>query len=205
MQRNLNNSKQQHSQKAGSSSGGASSGAIRKHDGTKPSIGGSTGSSIVGASGGVLIAGRPTLSDRITLMVDNVRFVIEPGLVTAHPNTMLGTMFSSGFQFVHPNERGEYEVAEGISHNVFRAILDYYKTGIIKCPPTVSVPELKEACDYLLIPFDATTVRCQNLRELQRFCLSITILVLSFLLSFCFDLILFLIYSFTQRRPSSRA
>ncbi|XP_073845091.1 BTB/POZ domain-containing protein mrityu [Musca autumnalis] len=104
--------------------------------------------------------------ERITLLVDNVRFIIEKDLVTAHPNTMLGTMFSTGFQFVHPNERGEYEVADGISHTLFRAILDYYKTGLIKCPPTISVPELKEACDYLLIPFDATTVRCQNLRGL---------------------------------------
>lgn len=26
--------------------------------------------------------------------------------------------------------------------------------------------ELREACDYLLIPFDAQTVRCQNLRGL---------------------------------------
>ncbi|KAI8124627.1 hypothetical protein FF38_05052 [Lucilia cuprina] len=109
---------------------------------------------------------RHTPGERITLLVDNVRFMIEKDLMTAHPNTMLGTMFSTGFQFVHPNERGEYEVAEGISHTLFRAILDYYKTGLIKCPHTVSVPELKEACDYLLIPFDASTVRCQNLRGL---------------------------------------
>lgn len=135
----------------------AASGAIPKHDKT-----GTTGAGLSNNPGGGAIM-RP--SDRIALLVDNVRFVIEQGLVTAHPNTMLGTMFSSGFQFVHPNERGEYEVAEGISHTVFRAILEYYKTGIIRCPPTVSVPELKEACDYLLIPFDATTVRCQNLRE----------------------------------------
>lgn len=106
------------------------------------------------------------IGDRINLLVDNMRFMIDPALFTAHPNTMLGRMFSSSIEFTHPNERGEYEVAEGISHTVFRAILDYYKNGIIKCPPTVSVPELKEACDYLLIPFDATTVRCQNLRGL---------------------------------------
>ncbi|CAD7083395.1 unnamed protein product [Hermetia illucens] len=106
------------------------------------------------------------IGDRINLLVDNTRFVIDPALFTAHPNTMLGRMFSSGLEFTHPNERGEYEVAEGISQSVFRAILEYYKNGVIKCPPTVSVPELKEACDYLLIPFDATTVRCQNLRGL---------------------------------------
>ncbi|ALC43586.1 mri [Drosophila busckii] len=104
--------------------------------------------------------------DRISMLVDGVRFTVEQTLLTAHPNTMLGTMFGTGFQFVHPNERGEYEVADGISHLVFRSILEYYKSGVIRCPPTVSVPELKEACDYLLIPFDATTVRCQNLRGL---------------------------------------
>lgn len=74
-------------------------------------------------------------------------------------------MFSSGMEFTHTNERGEYEVAEGISNSVFRVILDYYKHGVIRCPPTVSVQELREACDYLLIPFDAKTIRCQNLRK----------------------------------------
>lgn len=105
------------------------------------------------------------IEDRVTLVVDNTRFVIDPALVIAHPNTMLGRMFSTGMDFMHPNERGEFEVAEGISATVFRAILDYYKTGIIKCPPTVSVQELREACDYLLVPFDAHTIRCQNLSE----------------------------------------
>lgn len=74
-------------------------------------------------------------------------------------------MFSSGMEFMHPNERGEFEVAEGISHSVFRAIINFYRNGIIRCPPTVSVQELREACDYLLIPFDATTIRCQNLSK----------------------------------------
>lgn len=104
--------------------------------------------------------------DRITLVVDNTTFSINPSLFTAHPNTMLGRMFSSGMDFMHPNERGEYEVADGISHTVFRAILEYYRNGIIRCPPTVSVQEIREACDYLLIPFTAETIRCQNLRGL---------------------------------------
>lgn len=107
------------------------------------------------------------LADRITLVVDNTRFVINPLLFTARPNTMLGRMFSSGIEFTHTNERGEYEVADGISSNVFRALLDYYKSGVIRCPPTVSIQELREACDYLLIPFDAQTIKCQNLRECQ--------------------------------------
>lgn len=136
----------------------SSSGAISKND-IKSSQQSTSGAAMT-------CTAKPAPGERITLLVDNVRFIVDPALVTAHRNTMLGTMFSSGFEFVHPNERGEYEVAEGISHTVFRAILDYYKNGIIKCPPSVSVPELKEACDYLLIPFDAATVRCQNLRGL---------------------------------------
>ncbi|XP_067648538.1 BTB/POZ domain-containing protein 10 isoform X3 [Eurosta solidaginis] len=167
LQRNLGGKSQhQHAQQRANMS--AAGGAIPKHDTTKSNApsnsnaaASSSGGQNIGGVGAAAMLFRP--GDRIALLVDNVRFVIEQSLVTAHPNTMLGTMFSSGFQFVHPNERGEYEVAEGISHTVFRAILDYYKTGIIRCPPTVSVPELKEACDYLLIPFDATTVRCQNL------------------------------------------
>lgn len=138
-------------------------GAAAKHDGKSP-VGASTSGQAATSSGvgGRLQAGPP---ERISMLVDGVRFTVEQSLLTAHPTTMLGTMFGSGFQFAHANERGEYDVADGISHLVFRAILEYYKSGVIRCPPTVSVPELKEACDYLLIPFDATTVRCQNLSE----------------------------------------
>ncbi|XP_030385468.1 BTB/POZ domain-containing protein 10 isoform X3 [Scaptodrosophila lebanonensis] len=139
-----------------------SGGAIPKHE--KATAGGPSASTSSAAAAAA--AARVVPPERISMLVDGVRFTIEQSLLTAHPNTMLGTMFGTGFQFVHPNERGEYEVADGISHLVFRAILEYYKSGLIKCPPTVSVPELKEACDYLLIPFDATTVRCQNLRGL---------------------------------------
>nr|XP_027207259.1 BTB/POZ domain-containing protein 10-like isoform X1 [Penaeus vannamei] len=108
----------------------------------------------------------PSSDDRITLVVEGTRFIVDPAIFTAHPNTMLGRMFSSGLEFTHPNERGEYEVAEGFSSAVFRAVLDYYKTGVVRCPPSVSVQELREACDYLLIPFDANTIKCQNLRGL---------------------------------------
>lgn len=75
-------------------------------------------------------------------------------------------MFTSGIDFVRANERGEYEVAEGMSATVFRSILDFYHHGVIRCPPTVSVQELREACDYLLVPFDSSTVKCQNLSRL---------------------------------------
>ena len=43
------------------------------------------------------------------------------------------------------NEKGEYEIAAGYSASTFRAILDYYRTGLINCPPHCSVQELREA------------------------------------------------------------
>ena len=55
--------------------------------------------------------------------------------------------------YVQVNEKGEYEVAAGYSASTFRAILDFYRTGFINCPPHCSVQELREACDYFMLPF----------------------------------------------------
>ncbi|PVD28965.1 hypothetical protein C0Q70_11561 [Pomacea canaliculata] len=111
---------------------------------------------------------RPTSSGKLTLVVDDTRFIVDAELFKPHPETMLGRMFTSSLEnnFTRPNERGEYEVAEGISATIFRAILDFYKSGKVFCPPCVPVQELREACDYLLIPFNAETIKCQNLRGL---------------------------------------
>ncbi|EPQ16642.1 BTB/POZ domain-containing protein 10 [Myotis brandtii] len=145
-------------------------------------------------------------SERVTLIVDNTRFVVDPSIFTAQPNTMLGRMFGSGREhnFTRPNEKGEYEVAEGIGSTVFRAILhvklaasrfkrgmwpvgrefdmlalegigstvfrailDYYKTGVIRCPDGISIPELREACDYLCISFEYSTIKCRDLSALM--------------------------------------
>ncbi|KAH9365313.1 hypothetical protein HPB48_019560 [Haemaphysalis longicornis] len=106
--------------------------------------------------------------NRVTLIVDNTRFVVDPALFALKPDTMLARMFGHSRNPYHmrPNERGEYEIAGGLSAAAFGAILEYYKTGFIDCPPSVTFPELREACDHLLIPFDAETVRCHNLKGL---------------------------------------
>ncbi|KAG7274837.1 hypothetical protein CRUP_038810, partial [Coryphaenoides rupestris] len=86
--------------------------------------------------------------ERVTLIVDNTRFVVDPAIFTAQPNTMLGRMFGSGrdHNFTRPNEKGEFEVADGISSTVFRAIL---------------------ACDYLCISFNYSTIKCRDLSALM--------------------------------------
>jgi len=38
----------------------------------------------------------------------------------------------------------------------------------------VSIQELKDACDYLLIPFDASVIKCQNLRKYAHCLFSMT-------------------------------
>ena len=99
----------------------------------------------------------PANQEEITLVVEDTRFVMERALFTQHPDTMLGRMFS-GEDYVQVNEMGEYEVAaQGYSASTFRAILDFYRTGVINCPPHGSLQELREACDYFLIPSNATT------------------------------------------------
>lgn len=44
-------------------------------------------------------------------------------------------------------------------------IKDYYKTGMIRCPDGISIPELREACDYLCISFDYSTIKCRDLSK----------------------------------------
>nr|XP_027204383.1 BTB/POZ domain-containing protein 10-like [Dermatophagoides pteronyssinus] len=103
--------------------------------------------------------------ETINLLVDNTTFVVNPEIFSSKKDTMLYRMFFSSPSIAKPNEKGQY-VIEGFSATVFGAILDFFKNGIIKCPPSVSVSELHEACDYFLIPFDASTIKCHNLRGL---------------------------------------
>lgn len=42
--------------------------------------------------------------EKITLIVDGTRFVVAPSLFTSKPDTMLGRMFTSGFD-IHSNAR----------------------------------------------------------------------------------------------------
>ncbi|XP_038605580.1 BTB/POZ domain-containing protein KCTD20 [Tachyglossus aculeatus] len=110
----------------------------------------------------------PHAPEKVTLIVDDARFVVNPQIFTAHPDTMLGRMFGPGreYNFTRPNDKGEFEIAEGISSTVFRTVLDYYKTGIINCPDGISIPDLRDTCDYLCINFDFNTIKCQDLSAL---------------------------------------
>ncbi|XP_036387569.1 BTB/POZ domain-containing protein KCTD20-like [Megalops cyprinoides] len=110
----------------------------------------------------------PPPSERVTLVVDGTHFVVDPAVFTAHPDTMLGRMFGPGRQhnFTRPNGKGEFEIAEGIGASIFRVVLDFYRTGVLRCPDGVSVAELREACDYLCINFDYSTVKCRDLSAL---------------------------------------
>lgn len=45
--------------------------------------------------------------EKVTLLVDGTRFVVNPQIFTAHPDTMLGRMFGPGreYNFTRPNEK----------------------------------------------------------------------------------------------------
>ncbi|VDK63171.1 unnamed protein product [Gongylonema pulchrum] len=72
--------------------------------------------------------------DKVTLLVENTRFIVNTSVLVAKPDTMLGRMFrvrahcKEGAELVRPNERNEYEVAEGLSASCFRAILALRQT-----------------------------------------------------------------------------
>jgi hypothetical protein len=46
--------------------------------------------SVQAAASSSNLAITPVSDERITLVVDNTRFILDPALFTAHPNTMLG-------------------------------------------------------------------------------------------------------------------
>ncbi|XP_064192939.1 BTB/POZ domain-containing protein 10 isoform X1 [Anguilla rostrata] len=154
---------------SGSSSGVSSSRTSSLSSGEGPCKGVAVGEMVFVYEGAKEGARSLRTSERVTLIVDNTRFIVDPSIFTAQPNTMLGRMFGSGREhnFTRPNEKGEFEVAEGISSTVFRAILDYYKSGMIRCPDGISIPELREACDYLCISFDYSTIKCRDLSALM--------------------------------------
>ncbi|PAV90625.1 hypothetical protein WR25_12195 [Diploscapter pachys] len=113
----------------------------------------------------------PGESDKVCLLVDGTRFLVSPKLLTAKPDTMLGRMFSlrankDSAELVSPNDRQEFEVAEGLSSTCFRAILEYYSHGTMHVPTSLSVSELREACEYFIIPFNIQTVKCHDLHAL---------------------------------------
>ncbi|KAM8977178.1 BTB/POZ domain-containing protein KCTD20-like, partial [Pelodytes ibericus] len=106
--------------------------------------------------------------EQVILVVDDIPFNVNPQIFAVYPDTLLGRMFGNGrkYNITRPNEKGEFEIAEGIRSQVFCAVLDYYKNGFIQCPDHVSIPELREACDYLCINFDCNTIRCHDLSAL---------------------------------------
>ena len=55
------------------------------------------------------------------------------------------------------------------------SLQEFYQTGVIVCPASVSVQELREACDYLLVPFSEKTVQTPNLCEWRELYLSVCV------------------------------
>ncbi|KAK5965490.1 BTB/POZ Domain-containing protein [Trichostrongylus colubriformis] len=129
-------------------------------------------SQLAARKNGTTIDLSPGEKNKVCLVCDDMRFLLDQKLLTAHPDTMLGRMFAmrdargAGADLVTPNERDEFVVADGTTAACFRVALEYYTHGQMRCPPNISVAELRDACDYLLIPFNASTVKCQNLHAL---------------------------------------
>jgi BTB/POZ domain-containing protein 10 len=74
-------------------------------------------------------------------------------------------MFGSGRNLVRANENGDYVIDHEVSPEAFAAVLDYYRNGRIKCPPTVAVCELHDACDFFQLEFSTASVQCADVAK----------------------------------------
>jgi BTB/POZ domain-containing protein 10 len=45
-------------------------------------------------------------------------------------------------------------------------ILIMFQNGHMQCPPHVGISDLRHACNFLLVPFNVNTVRCDDLARL---------------------------------------
>lgn len=108
----------------------------------------------------------PRAEGEVSLVVGGRRFVCRASLFQNHPNTMLGRMFASSHDLARPNDNGDHVITLSVTPAAFLAILNFYKSGQIRCPPNVSVAELHNACDFFMIPFTHTSVKCENLGHL---------------------------------------
>ncbi|KJE88516.1 potassium channel tetramerization domain-containing protein [Capsaspora owczarzaki ATCC 30864] len=115
-------------------------------------------------------AGTATVASRVVIVVrgHRYRYRVDPAMFQRYPDTMLARMFGSAFDMCKTNTTGEYEIEQPVSPAIFRAVLDYYATGLIVCPENEHVGDLREACDYFLLPFDMSTVRVQDLGKILK-------------------------------------
>eukprot|EP00049_Salpingoeca_infusionum_P005507 m.92942 g.92942 ORF g.92942 m.92942 type:complete len:507 (-) comp12992_c0_seq9:2286-3806(-) len=105
----------------------------------------------------------PRSEGELSLVVNGRRFVVSASLFQSYPDTMLGRMFGSSAALTKPNDNGDYVLDYQVSHEAFAAVLKFYKTGQLKCPPTVSLSELRAVCDYFCIPFSHEHILCDDL------------------------------------------
>lgn len=101
--------------------------------------------------------------ETVVLLVDDVRFLIQRQTLLNHPETMLGGMFGENMnRFTKENDAGEYKI-DSVTPLVFKAILGYYTCNEITVPYDTNMYEIKEACDFFLIPFNTSTILSENL------------------------------------------
>lgn len=96
---------------------------------------------------------------------------------------MFGTSYESNL--TRSNNNGEFEIEQPISPAIFKAILDFYITGIATCPSDEHISDLREACDYFLIPFNMSTIQSNDLGKssFYLFLISLIALFISFYFS----------------------
>ncbi|RIA90695.1 BTB/POZ protein, partial [Glomus cerebriforme] len=106
----------------------------------------------------------------IILNVGGIKYETRRSTLTAYPDTFLGTMFANrNLSLLHPKNENEYFIDR--DGNLFRYVMQYYRTGKIYLPyfnssdvstqssssqshfPLVSLEEIEAELDYFQVPF----------------------------------------------------
>jgi hypothetical protein len=83
------------------------------------------------------------LNERVVLNVGGTRFETYTCTLAAYPDTLLGAMFSSrNRDMLRPDAAGEHFFDRDPA--VFPCVLNFYRTGKVMQPPTVSEEMLEE-------------------------------------------------------------
>jgi len=94
-----------------------------------------------------------SLSERVILNIGGTRFETYVQTLTKYSDTLRSVMFDERNRHMRkPDSRGEYFFDR--SPVYFGAILEYYRSGKLKCPPGIPWKAFEEELDYWQIPGD---------------------------------------------------
>eukprot|EP01121_Diplochlamys_sp_Union-15-3_P012434 TRINITY_DN3719_c0_g1_i2.p1 TRINITY_DN3719_c0_g1~~TRINITY_DN3719_c0_g1_i2.p1 ORF type:complete len:203 (-),score=25.91 TRINITY_DN3719_c0_g1_i2:44-622(-) len=104
------------------------------------------------------------LNDKIILNVGGKIYKTSRSTLLKYPHTLLGVMFAERNTTLSKEENGEHFIDR--DGEIFRVILNFYRTGNITVPPNLSREEVITELNYFQIPHELTSTKQKILQVL---------------------------------------